>query len=390
MGPGRRPWDEEAPIPHGATSRRLSPARPDGLLAQPDATNAPVANYVADVRRAGLGTPRLSRASAARLVGIVMIRKGADGATLSRLGVRGHRDDEHDQGALGRRRDRKTARSPTVGRGLSCLMLGDNDGWGAAAAHGGPPQPLPRLRQRRQRQQGTTRSTRANLVDGLYRRQRLLELGRVRDPPLPERAAHACVALNVIDGSPSVRGGIVDQRRRAATRRAATSSSGTLSHSPRPRTSRDGGAARSGEATSSGRNCVWAGKEANIRGKRHQPRAATSSRTRASGGERRTTTAWPRRAVASRCSAVTRQRCSAGSPKPSGYPSLSCAGAERSSDLRHVRTVGRASTTARLQRDGGRGAPDGSARASARRTRTTVSRTSSSRRGKPAALDVSR
>jgi hypothetical protein len=218
-------------------------------------------DYVLDVRRSGLRI-RSHPGERARLVGIVMIRQGADATTLSRLDFEGtgtmNTVKVHSADVV-----IEDSTITNLGRGLSCLMLGDNAGWGAAV----------HTVVRRNRFHDCGSAGNGGMDHAIYAAN--LVGGRIVGNVFWNSAAFAIhlypnaqqtyVALNVIDGSSSVRGGVVI--------------SGDDSHASSGNVVERNIVAFAQTANIEGwwagpvgggnivrRNCVWAGKEANIRG----------------------------------------------------------------------------------------------------------------------------
>jgi hypothetical protein len=218
-------------------------------------------DYVLDLRRPGLRVRSYGK-ERARLVGIVMIRKGADAVALSRLDIEG----------TGTMNTVKVHAADVViedntitnrGRGLSCLMLGDNDGWGEASRTV--------VRRNRFHDCGSSANgTRdhsiyaANIVDSLILGNVFWNSAAFAIHLYPN-AQRTRVAFNVVDGSSSVRGGVVisgDERYASSgnvVERNVVAYAETANIE-----GWWGGVVGGGNIVR--KNCVWAGKEANIRG----------------------------------------------------------------------------------------------------------------------------
>ena len=217
--------------------------------------------YVLDLRRPGLRVRSYAR-ERARLAGIVMIRKGADAVTLSRLDFEGtgtmNTIKVHSADVV-----IEDSTITNLGRGLSCLILGDNDGWGAALRTV--------VRRNRFHDCGSTGNGNkdhaiyaANLVDGLIIGNVFWNSAAFAIHLYPN-TQHTRVALNVIDGSPSVRGGIVisGDERYASSGNVVERNVVAFAETANIE-GWWGGSVGGGNIVR--RNCVWAGKEANIRG----------------------------------------------------------------------------------------------------------------------------
>ena len=219
-------------------------------------------HYVVDLRRSGLRI-RSHPGERARLVGIVMIRQGADAATLSRLDFEGtgtmNTIKVHSADVV-----IEDSRITNRGRGLSCLMLGDNDGWGAAVRTV--------VRRNRFHDCGSAgNGTRdhaiyaANLVDGRIVGNVFWNSAAFAIHLYPN-AQRTRVAFNVIDGGlPSVRGGVVISGDESYASSGNVVERNVVAFA---QTANIEGwwAGPVGGDNIVRKNCVWAGKEANIRG----------------------------------------------------------------------------------------------------------------------------
>ena len=125
----------------------------------------------------------------ARLVGIIDIPHGSDYITLSGLDIEGTAEDGantikiYSRGVVLEESDITNA-----WRGRSCLILGNNEGGGQAVAPIVRAKHVPRVREPRERQPRPRRLCRER-PGRRNRRQPLLQLGRLHDPALPQRAA---------------------------------------------------------------------------------------------------------------------------------------------------------------------------------------------------------
>ena len=219
-------------------------------------------DYVVDLRRGGLHI-RSFPGEHAQLVGIVMIRDGATGATLSQLDFEGtgtmNTIKVHAADVV-----IEDSKITNLGRGLSCLMLGDNDGWGAAVR--------PSIRRNRFHDCGSAADGTkdhsiyaANVVDGVITGNVFWNSAAYAIHLYPN-AQHTRIAHNVIDGSPSTRGGVVigGDDSHASSRNVVERNVVAFAE-----TANIEGwwAGPVGGDNIVRENCVWAGKEANIRGR---------------------------------------------------------------------------------------------------------------------------
>jgi len=218
--------------------------------------------YVLNVSRSGFRI-RSYPAERARLIGIVMIRNTANGVTLTQLDFEG----------TGTMNTIKVHSADVViedntitnlGRGLSCLMLGDNDGWGAAV----------RTIVRRNRFHDCGSAANGNKDHGIYTGN--LVDGQILNNVFWNTAAYAIhlypnaqrtrVAYNVIDGGlPSVRGGIIVAGDSAYASRDNVVELNVIAYSQTANIETWWGGSL-GTGNVARKNCIWAGKQANITG----------------------------------------------------------------------------------------------------------------------------
>ena len=169
---------------------RSDPARPAACAGAPTRSSGTTCSIRAAAAQPGAPlTLRSYPGERARLVGIIDIRHGSDYITLSGLDIEGTGEDGantikiYSRGVVLEESDITNA-----WRGRSCLILGNNEGGGQAVATivrgntfhecGNPDERQPRPR-RLCRERPRWRD----------RRQPLLQLGRLHDPALPQRAA---------------------------------------------------------------------------------------------------------------------------------------------------------------------------------------------------------
>lgn len=219
-------------------------------------------DYVIDLRRSGVRI-RSYPGERARVLGLVVVRNTANSVTLSRLDVEGTGVQNTIQ-VYAADVVVEDSTITNLGRDRSCMMLGDNSGWGTAVRT--------IIRRNRFHDCGSAANGNqdhsiyaANLVDGQILSNVFWNTAAYAIHLYPN-VQHTRVAYNVIDGdSPSVRGGIVISGDETHASSGNVVERNVVAYS---QTANIAGwwAGPVGGDNIVRRNCVWGGKEGNIEG----------------------------------------------------------------------------------------------------------------------------
>lgn len=225
-------------------------------------TYSPATSYVLDVTRSDFRI-RSYPGERARLIGIVVVRNTANTVTLSHLDVEGNGTQNTIQvyAADFVIEDNSIT---NLGRGRSCMMLGDNAGTGAAV----------RTIVRRNRFHDCGKPANGNQDHGIYTGN--LVDGQIVNNIFWNSSAYAIhlypnaqrtrVAYNVIDGdSPSVRGGVIVAGDSNYASKDNVIELNIIAYSQTSNIETYWESAV-GTGNVARRNCVWAGRVANITG----------------------------------------------------------------------------------------------------------------------------